>query len=749
MSLDRTTEIISHFIGAFHLGDMEARMRDQYQEFKAEEKAEEDPEMQDLTAVKIKSPYRLKDYDPELKYKPQAIQTPSAPVPLPEAGYVAEALTPAVVFPESDLPGDPPALSADPGRLGFEYLPYVPIPSSVIGVTFQFNFLFDNDVVGDPFAAGFVAIEHLHAALETLASIGAAVGYYVVSPLLDELQADHDFAMKVLEAIDSVEATGLDGVDTWILSFEDLFGTETVDETEVAKADSLGDLATPGEDLTGQSADREGASEDAGPLEGEEIGSGHEGSDLGDTDDDPFSDEVVAEAPLPDGVSKAVVVNGELLEEAPDLEAQLPQYVQEKQAEDEEDDDEQLNPLADKHEPDTPNPYEVDPGHQVVAGANQVVNTVSLATSWIDADVIAVEGDVISATVVSQTNVISDKDNLDGTVSSAESNALNLAEFYSEPSDSSEPEPVVDDPVLPAYWNVETYDGDVIALNQYTQHNFVSDHDMVSFSITAEATFLGTGENLVFNNAHGGQLGFGYDLILVGGHMIDLTLIEQTNVLLDDDSVSLAPGVDADVSGDDNLLLNHASITEYSVDQYEEMQENFADALEDLAEGLEDLTEDLTQDGLFAGLEALSVLYISGDLMSITSISQTSIVGDADQVALALEDFVEDHEDEIEVITGSNVLINEAFIQDFGLDSVVMAGGEVYDDALLYQAELIDTDADPLGVQISELANEAVAFLADDMLIPELPEGHDIYGDPAAGEFEGAPTADVMQTMTA
>jgi hypothetical protein len=70
----------------------------------------------------------------------------------------------------------------------------------------------------------------------------------------------------------------------------------------------------------------------------------------------------------------------------------------------------------------------------------------------------------------------------------------------------------------------------------------------------------------------------------------------------------------------------------------------------------------------------------------------------------------------VTITTGSNAVINIASILEYGLDSIVMVGGEVYDDVLLHQASLIDPDADALGVAHTPLANEAVAFLADDML---------------------------------
>jgi hypothetical protein len=70
----------------------------------------------------------------------------------------------------------------------------------------------------------------------------------------------------------------------------------------------------------------------------------------------------------------------------------------------------------------------------------------------------------------------------------------------------------------------------------------------------------------------------------------------------------------------------------------------------------------------------------------------------------------------VQLVTGSNAQLNAAQIHDIGLDSEIMVGGETYNEALIYQAQLLDPDAPPTGVGLTPLTSEAVAFLADDML---------------------------------
>ncbi len=461
-----------------------------------------------------------------------------------------------------------------------------------------------------------------------------------------------------------------------------------------------------------------------------------------------------------DGDVFGIRINGELVDEVPELDTLLPAALVEKYGLDEEEEegaedeeelpDHYLNPVLDRDEEDEENPFSQDPGHHVHAGMNEATNTVNLTTSTIDAGVIVVGGDVTNVISVSQVNVVSDHD-LGTSQQDVQTQAYNIAEIlfrdedYAEDEDGNPVEPEPQAPVEmdhPASWNLEVYEGNVMTMNAFTQYTFALDSDRIEFTFTAGATMLGTGENYLFNAADFLEIGFGYDLIIVGGDMIDFTMISQTNVLLDDDQVWGAS--DVNVSGADNVLVNHASIEQFGIDEYTDMTANFEAQLATLELGSEDLSDDVVEDALFLGVDGLRVLYITGDLVQVTAVSQTNIVGDQDQVALALEEF-EGDPDSVNVVTGSNALVNDSTITDLGFDSVVMAGGEVYDDALLYQAELVDTEAAPNGVDLNALATEAVAFLADDMLTPEMTEDNLQTGSTSSTADE----VDVMQTMTA
>ncbi|MCT8331628.1 hypothetical protein [Albidovulum sediminis] len=229
--------------------------------------------------------------------------------------------------------------------------------------------------------------------------------------------------------------------------------------------------------------------------------------------------------------------------------------------------------------------------------------------------------------------------------------------------------------------------------------------------------------------------------------MITMNLIQQISVLLDSDAITGSLGAEDWLGGGDNYLQNSAAISTTGIDSITAMTDTFRAAGEALAHGAASITAQLAADPLFTGTEVLSVLYITGDLIEMNVIDQRSYVGDADQVHLALEDFVAGVGDEVTVTTGSNALLNDARITDMGIDSTVLAGGEVYSDALIYQAGLIDSDAVPDGVTLAALTSEAVAaFLASDMIDPPAPHEEGGHLPPVAGE---GGSLDVMQSVLA
>ncbi|WP_114284929.1 hypothetical protein [Candidatus Halocynthiibacter alkanivorans] len=395
--------------------------------------------------------------------------------------------------------------------------------------------------------------------------------------------------------------------------------------------------------------------------------------------------------------------------------------------------------------------WDVEDGHAVVAGANQQLNEVAIHSAWLDAPVIAVMGDVAVIDAISQVNVL-----FEASIGSAEavlSQSYNSAAIIETATTVVSPDADDDDgdndgpgrPDLPDHWVVTRVDGDLVQVNWIEQFNFATDQDMARVEFSGDDTLVQLGNNSLINLADMLEIGFGYDLIMVGGTMVSVNLISQVNALLDIDSLSYDGAGPDSLSMSDNLLFNSAVIDASGVDNWIEMDVKFANAGHALAAGAQNIGASVAKNEMFDGIDVLRVLYIEGDWLTINSITQTNILGDADQVHLALEDFVNKSGGEVTITTGSNSLVNLAEVVDYGVDSTVMVGGEVYSEALIYQAELIDTDADPSGVALMALASEAVAFLAPDIIEDTLPE--DVYTSSTI--VTDSSSADILQTMLA
>ncbi|MCY1305416.1 hypothetical protein D9M70_552230 [compost metagenome] len=146
-------------------------------------------------------------------------------------------------------------------------------------------------------------------------------------------------------------------------------------------------------------------------------------------------------------------------------------------------------------------------------------------------------------------------------------------------------------------------------------------------------------------------------------------------------------------------------------------------------------------DAAFAGLLGLRVLYISGDLLSLNYISQTNILGDSDQVTLAMNALTALPDADWTISTGSNALLNYAGIVDVDTGKTIYAGGEVYSDEVLIQAELVKNDPFLGGQDPNALASEAVVFLGEGMLSPDT-------GDQTQDDASPNPTSHTIETAS-
>ena len=419
---------------------------------------------------------------------------------------------------------------------------------------------------------------------------------------------------------------------------------------------------------------------------------------------------------------------------------------------------------------------------EVSTGENLLLNETALGSDWLDAPVIAVAGDVTSLTLIAQVNLLSDRDS----VSVSGEGGVQLAAYPGEGGSASAPEGMVlnvasltevsnvaraqllaearkaqaqddaaktgEEPetVLPEAWAVTRIDGDLLIDTWTLQVNLLSDDDVAQFAAGGHGMQVDLGDNVLVNLSSLLALGTYYDLIMVGGNMIDLTSVQQANILLDNDNVLLMGGQDGsapqgigNLSTHGNALWNEAHVEKIGIDYHAALSEGFEAALKSLADGIDDLSS-IMSDALFEGFEFLRVLYIEGDLIRTDTITQVNILGDSDQVAVLADNFAQGGLLPLDLTTGENILANMATLKQAGLDSTVMAGGEVYTDAVIWQAGMIDTNDHPLEGGMGALASEAVAFLADGMIDPVVPSEVELTLTP---EGCGSGSVDVMHSV--
>ncbi len=165
-----------------------------------------------------------------------------------------------------------------------------------------------------------------------------------------------------------------------------------------------------------------------------------------------------------------------------------------------------------------------------------------------------------------------------------------------------------------------------------------------------------------------------------------------------------------------NSLVNEARITTYGASEYKDMN----DAQHALVQSLQAGQTILTPNGdwMLAGSATgtLKVLFINGDCYDLNLISQTNILSDQDQVAQwtgsgggAVQG----------AVTGANSVYNTAHIIDVGtLTGSAYIGGDVYEDSILIQANLVIED-DQVAIHTEAYVPEVIAFTGDIQTAPD------------------------------
>lgn len=413
-------------------------------------------------------------------------------------------------------------------------------------------------------------------------------------------------------------------------------------------------------------------------------------------------------------------VNGELVEEAPKIE-------------DYHSFDEDENEDGEDGESDASNTWRSEDGTvaievavEVTTGGNTLINNVVLQNFWTGATVTLVAEDHIEVNAIIQINALWDSDSIASAVTNLTQDAagnelFNIATFDHLDTSNGEAPDASGDGGYPAFWAVTEIHGDLMIVNWLEQIIFMSDDDVGILSSSGVTTSVIAGDNFGVNHASVFELGFSYDLIIIGGSIFDANIIHQMNVLFDNDLVGTTADFqtsgEGSFSSSGNLLWNQARIgTIGDADRFETLTQEQIDTLESFADGEGNIAPDLLSDPAFAGLQGLRVLSISGDLINLQYIRQTNILGDSDQIALAMDAIAPHLDSSWSIETGSNTLVNNATIID--LDSVgkTYIGGDQYSQETLFQAELISAHPDFSNPNPDALINEAVLFLDDSML---------------------------------
>ncbi|WP_211257980.1 hypothetical protein, partial [Hydrogenibacillus schlegelii] len=182
-------------------------------------------------------------------------------------------------------------------------------------------------------------------------------------------------------------------------------------------------------------------------------------------------------------------------------------------------------------------------------------------------------------------------------------------------------------------WQVNVVEGDLSLVHWIEQYNFVSDNDRLTVTRTGAETTVLSGGNTAVNVASFLGIAEHYDLVLVGGRLVDLNVISQISILYDNDEIagiSAGKGIALDTGG--NLVWNMASIENVSSGvRFEAMPDYFHEAADQMREGDGTLPDELLRDHDFEGYADLHILFITGNLYDITIVQQVSILGDADK----------------------------------------------------------------------------------------------------------------------
>jgi hypothetical protein len=374
-----------------------------------------------------------------------------------------------------------------------------------------------------------------------------------------------------------------------------------------------------------------------------------------------------------------------------------------------------------------------NPGLDAQTGGNVSVNAATILDDHTQSTGLVVMGNAFTTNAILQTNILYSQSQVDvaGATQSRHivtggNKADNLASFGQHDVNTSNL--VHFSPT--ANVRVDEINGNFYDVKGTMQTNYLSNNDVVVQGTTHTYNEVDTGNNNQINYLPLSELNNYYDLIVVQGSYHTSNVISQKNLLLNHDTVmmysSRGDTASQSITTGDNTLTNSASIDHYGNTVFQPLTASISASIA----GIEGGGMDQTIASMLAGngTGTMHVLYITGDFYDINYISQTNIVSNIDTAIQYLPHAGHSHAptgaltSSTETInSGSNQLANLANIATVGATSdFQFVGGQHYDDAILVQANLIDTKSSVRIGDTQTLASEVAAFTG----LQDAPQGH-------------------------
>lgn len=353
-------------------------------------------------------------------------------------------------------------------------------------------------------------------------------------------------------------------------------------------------------------------------------------------------------------------------------------------------------------------------------GANAALNIAILDDRTDGIASLVIEGDLNETNAIIQVNVLADKDYVRA---SGQDVARSIVEhsnsLTNEATFVADPGTVFGDGVTgfsgALDWHITYVTGDYWDIATLSQTNVLVDGDL-SQQTTASAHYtavLGANGELNFVELSQGSLE--YDLIIVGGTYYDYNTILQLNLVYDADVIKQLLGGEGSQTADagSNALTNDASIVGIGSEDFKPMTADVQALADAVAEQQPFLYPAQALGIPGNGTDRLDVLYVSGDYYDLDLIFQTNVIADADKVEQRAPSGQDSEELSQTATAGANEATNVALIIDVdSLSGYQYVGGEVYEDTMLVQANIVVGEDEEEALDGSSLHPDVVAAIA-------------------------------------